>query len=356
MSVKDTLTQSQHRVAGWRRALPFWPLVFFLLLLGVACGVLWHFWPRILLSSIIWQRDLHQQLASILQQVKTHPAQAGLSLTLFSLFYGVIHAIGPGHGKVVITTYLATHPSRLKNSLRLTFASAVVQGLVAVLLVTLVLGVLQLSSRQLHQSSSWLEKGSFVLVILLGAILCWRAIGKAIAELKAARRRQVLSSSVGIKIQRIRPATENSLLAASHQHHENCGCGHQHVPSDSQLQAGTGWRTQAAVVLAMGLRPCSGAIMVLLFSKVIGVYMWGVLSALVMALGTSLTVSLVGFLVFYSRELAVRLSASRASSGWIPLVWAMLSLTGGLILIAAGVMLYQTSASAFGGGMGPFGH
>jgi hypothetical protein len=51
------------------------------------------------------------------------------------------------------------------------------------------------------------------------------------------------------------------------------------VPSDTQLQAGSDLRTQIAIVLAMGLRPCSGAVMVLLFAKVIGVYAWGVISA-----------------------------------------------------------------------------
>lgn len=324
--------------------LTLWPVAIFLLLLACGAFAFWHFWPQILLNSIIWQRSLHMQLAEILQQVKIHPAQAGLSLTLFSLIYGVIHAVGPGHGKVVITTYLATHPSRLKTSLRLTFASAVVQGLMAVFLVTLVLGVLQLSSRQLHQSSFWMEKGSFVLVIVLGLILCWRALRQGIRQINNIRKTSALQIN---SLQRIKPP---------HQHDEHCGCGHQHLPNASQLQAGGGWRTQAAVVLAMGLRPCSGAIMVLLFSKVIGVYAWGVLSALVMALGTSLTVSLVGFLVFYSRELAVKLSAKRAPSRGLQLSWTLLAFSGGLILIVAGVILYQASASALGGGIGPFGH
>ncbi len=102
----------------------------------------------------------------------------------------------------------------------------------------------------------------------------------------------------------------------THIHDEHCGCGHQHVPSDQQLQAGGDLRTQVAIVLAMGLRPCSGAIMVLLFAKVIGVYSWGVISAITMAVGTSLTVSLIGVLVFYSRALAVKLSATRTPAAW----------------------------------------
>lgn len=336
-----SLNLMENRKRHW--AWDLWPLAVFLLLLTVGAAALWQYWPRILLNSIIWQRELHQELAGLLQQVKANPQKAGLTLMGFSLIYGIVHAIGPGHGKIVITTYLATHPSRLKNSLKLTFASAVVQGLVAVLLVTLMLGVLQLSSRQLHQSSFWLERGSFILVMLLGVLLCWRALKRCYFTLKSLKRRR------GLAINSLRPLDDN------HVHDEHCGCGHQHLPTDQQLQAGSDWRTQATIVLAMGLRPCSGAIMVLLFSKVIGVYLWGVLSALVMALGTSITVSLIGLLVFYSRAMAVKLSAKRTPAAWQTVAWSALALTGGLILLLAGVLLYTAGGAAPDGGIGPFG-
>lgn len=320
-----------------------WPLAVFLVLMAAGGAVLWQYWPRILLNSIIWQRELHQELAGLLQQVKANPQKAGMTLMGFSLIYGIVHAIGPGHGKIVITTYLATHPSRLKNSLTLTFASAVVQGLVAVLLVTIMLGVLQLSSRQLHQSSFWLERGSFVLVMLLGVLLCWRGVKRCYNTLKALKPRK------GLVIQRLRPVDDQ------HVHDDACGCGHQHLPTDQQLQAGSDWRTQATIVLAMGLRPCSGAIMVLLFSKVIGVYLWGVLSALVMALGTSITVSMIGLLVFYSRTVAVKLSAKRTPAAWQTVAWAALALAGGIILLLAGWVLYNAGGASPDGGIGPFG-
>lgn len=60
-------------------------------------------------------KSMHQQMAQLLQQVKANPHQTGLALMMFSLIYGVLHAVGPGHGKVVIVTYLATHPAQLKT-------------------------------------------------------------------------------------------------------------------------------------------------------------------------------------------------------------------------------------------------
>ncbi|MBR7487218.1 nickel transporter, partial [Klebsiella pneumoniae] len=80
----------------------------------------------------------------LLQAVAENPAAAGLSLLGFSFAYGILHALGPGHGKVVITTWLATHPSKLKSSIGLTLAASLLQGLVAIVLVVVVLTLLRL--------------------------------------------------------------------------------------------------------------------------------------------------------------------------------------------------------------------
>lgn len=319
-----------------------WPLLLFLLLLAGAAQVAWFYWPELLFKTVVWQKNMHQQMAQLLQQVKANPHQTGMALMMFSLIYGVLHAVGPGHGKVVIITYLATHPAQLKSSLKLTFAASILQGGVAILLVTLLLGVLQLSSRYLHQSSFWLEKGSFLLVIGLGVLLCLRAIKRLCQQVKALKPRK-------IAIQRIQP------LAADHIHSDECGCGHRHLPSAQELQAGDDWRTRLAIVLAMGMRPCSGAIMVLLFAKVIGVYWWGILSAIAMAIGTSLTISLLALLVHYARRLAVHLSRKQAPAAWGAIAWATLALTGGMILLFAGVLLYLSSQPEMMGGIRPFG-
>ncbi len=130
------------------------------------------------MQSAVWQRSLNLELSRLLRAVAENPAAAGLSLLGFSFVYGVVHALGPGHGKIVITTWLATHPSKLKSSINLTLAASLLQGLVAIALVVLVLALLQLPARQLHLSSFWLEKGSYLLVGALGLLLCWRALKK----------------------------------------------------------------------------------------------------------------------------------------------------------------------------------
>ncbi|WP_267372621.1 MULTISPECIES: nickel/cobalt transporter [unclassified Pantoea] len=313
-----------------------WPLWLMAALLLSGGLLVWIYWSQILLQSVLWQKDLHRQMTQLLQQVAEQPHQAGLSLVIFSLLYGVLHALGPGHGKVVIATFLATHPARVKTSIRLTLLASLLQGSVAIGLVTVMLVILQTSSRQLHLSSFWLEKGSYLLVIGLGVLMGYRALRALWRALRP------------------RPAPLFRAFQPHHQHDAQCGCGHAHLPTPQQMQGSVSLKTLLLVVVSMGLRPCSGAIMMLLFAKVIGVYGWGVISAAVMALGTALTISAIGVLVQQARSVAQRLAQPRETAGSARLLIPLLTLTGSLILIVAGLALWQSAQLTLGGGIRPF--
>lgn len=315
-----------------RHWLQLWPLALFFILAFSGGVWLWHAWPQVLLKSILWQRELNQQLSGLLQAVAENPAKAGGSLLAFSFIYGVLHALGPGHGKVVITTWLATHPSKLKSSMGLTLAASLLQGFVAIGLVVVVLTLLALPARSLHLSSFWLEKGSYALVGVLGLLLCWRAMKKL---------RQILRKPTF------------TAFTPHHEHHAHCGCGHQHLPDPKQMESGNDWRARLVIVLSMGMRPCSGAIMVLLFSKVVGVFSWGVASALAMAAGTSITISSLALLVHSFRQLALRLSGNRAPVMWRQIGWTTLAFAGGAVLVVAAVVMWL-SAVPEGRGLRPF--
>lgn len=320
------------QMARKRRVLQWWPLLLFMVVAVFGALWLWQTWPQVVMRSALWQREVNMQMSTLLKAVAENPTKAGGTLLLFSFVYGVLHALGPGHGKVVITTWLATHPSKLKPAIGLTLASSLLQGLVAILLVVVVLSLLALPARQLHLSGYWLEKGSYLLVGVLGLLLCWRALK---------RLRQLLQ------------APKFRAFTPHHVHHDNCGCGHQHLPTQSQLQNGGDWRARLVIVLSMGMRPCSGAIMVLLFSKVIGVFAWGVASALAMAAGTSLTISGLALLVHGFRQLAVKLSGKRAPVLWRQIGWTTLALAGGVVLVSAALVMWM-SALPPGGGLRPF--
>ncbi|MBC1187288.1 MULTISPECIES: nickel/cobalt transporter [Kluyvera] len=315
-----------------RRWLSLWPLLLFFAVAVIGLLWLWQAWPQVMLQSVVWQRDVNQQMSGLLQAVAENPTQAGGALLLFSFVYGVLHALGPGHGKVVITTWLATHPSKLKSSIGLTLAASLLQGLVAIGLVIVVLTLLRLPARQLHLSSFWLEKGSYALVGVLGLLLCWRALRK----LRVLLRKPKFTA-----------------FTPHHVHDQHCGCGHQHMPDPKRLERDEDWRARLMIILSMGMRPCSGAIMVLLFSKVIGVFGWGVASALAMAAGTSLTISSLALLVHVFRTLAVKLSGNKTPVLWRQVGWTTLALAGGAVLVAAAVVMW-VSAVPVSRGLRPF--
>ncbi len=320
--------------ARTRRLWPLWLLAVMMLAAGFT---LWQHWPQILLQSVMWQKILNREMTQLLQRVSQQPQQAGVTLMLFSLAYGVLHALGPGHGKVVISTFLATHPAKLKTSMKLTLLAALLQGGVAIGLVTVMLVVLQTSSRQMHLGSYWLEKGSYLLVMALGVWVGWRALRSLYQVLRP-----------------VRPKMQIHALRPHHQHDENCGCGHAHLPSAEQMDQAVSKKTQALVVFSMGMRPCSGAIMMLLFAKVIGVYAWGVASAVAMAVGTAVTVSAMGLLVQRSRRLAERLGAANSGKRMAKIVMPALALAGGALLVLAGALLWQSAQPMMSSGLRPF--
>lgn len=348
------VVEKSERKRTLKTCISLWPLGLLLLLLAVSVRLALHYWPDIMLQSVIWQKSMHQQMSALLEAVHASPHQAGLSLLAFSLVYGILHAVGPGHGKVVITTYLATHPAQLKNSLKLTLASSLLQGVVAITLVSVTLGLLQLSSRALHTSGFWMEKASFALVASLGLWLSVRALKRLWRAFLRARTANVpVIQRVGM---RLSSASASPLVSVRQpQHKVDCDCGHRHLPSQDELHRGDDWRTRLAIVCAMGLRPCSGAILVLLFAKVIDVFLWGIASALAMALGTAITLSLLAVLVFYCRRVIERWGTRRAPALWQHMAWGTLSLAGGLLLLGVGVLLYLSAQPAMTGGIRPFG-
>ena len=91
---------------------------------------------RAVATIVEQQRQFHRKLAASLEAIRRDgAAAAGWTLIVTSFLYGVFHAAGPGHGKAILTAYLATHRQRLLRGILMSAAAAAVQGLTAILLV-----------------------------------------------------------------------------------------------------------------------------------------------------------------------------------------------------------------------------
>ena len=128
-------------------------------------------WSGYLVEVQAMQRDLHRQLAAAMRAVQVEGSAAAWALVVLSFLYGVFHAAGPGHGKVVISTYILTQESQLRRGLLLSLIASLCQGFTAVVAVSATVGLLGLSMRHAQGAATDLETLSYGLVALIGLTL-----------------------------------------------------------------------------------------------------------------------------------------------------------------------------------------
>ncbi len=270
------------------------------------------FWQRTRFEIARLQQELQRDLAGLVRELKSGDSLMPLAtLLFFSFLYGVVHAAGPGHGKVVISSYLLAQESQIRRGIQLSFLTALVQAFSAIALVGVLALVLDLTRREAAAKVQLLEIASYGLIILLGLWMLFAALrGK---------------------------------LGCGHDHghhdHGHHGHGHDHGAAqplaEAPLQAGGGFlRGLAPMVLSVGIRPCSGAVIILLFTLAQGIFLAGVGATFAMALGTALTVAALGILAVTSRKLAVRLAGQ--DSVWEDRIGRGLAVLGSLAICVFG--------------------
>ena len=265
------------------------------------------------------QATTQRRLTGIVRDIKAGEGLAAAALLIvFSFLYGIFHAAGPGHGKIVISSYLLTHDSRIRNGVLISFASALVQAVSAILLVGLFAVVLSVPHLQVTGHVRTLELVSYALIVALGLWMLYGALtGKTCCH-----------------------GGHDHDHGHSHDHGHDHGHGHGHGHSHGP-DTRAGRANVSALILAVGVRPCSGAVIVLLFTMANGLLAYGVAATLAMAVGTGLTVSLLGIASVYGNRLAGRVG--RFSEVWEARLRQGLALAGALFITAIGAILFAVT-------------
>lgn len=253
-----------------------------------------------------------------------------------SFLYGVLHAAGPGHGKAVLASYMVANERALKRGIVLSFLAALLQALVAILLVGLLSLVFHATAMGMRGTAAAIEKASYVGITLLGVLLLWRkgrafwsevsaarmvratpTYGLAFASLgsdaSGERRYRFERTSAGGGPRAAGGTTSAFVCDAAHEH--GPGCGHFHAPDPTRLGEGFSWRESISTVVAAGARPCSGAILVLVFALAQGMFYAGIASTLVMALGTAITTAALAAMAVLAKSFAMRLTGAGSARG-----------------------------------------
>ncbi|ART64776.1 hypothetical protein B9H00_13110 [Kushneria marisflavi] len=304
-------------------------------------------WQSLVADIIAWQRTLHRGLTTAMMTLSRREEVGDWwDLMALSLGYGVFHALGPGHGKAVVATYLLTHRAALKRGLVMTASAALLQGVVAIVIVTvLVLGFGWLT-REAMASTAMVEKASFVAVTLLGLWLMVRA-GRGLHGL---RRQPSPSSSLmgtlqpaALKLTAPQPFDTRVMTPLNHVSSGPCHCGRTH--HIDPMASGRHWREMTAAVISIGLRPCSGAVMILGVAAMLGFWWAGVLAVLAMSAGTALSTSILAAATVLGRRHMAGLF-QRAGNRRLPGLGHFFALMGGALITLLGIALLLNAPDA----------
>src|SRR5262249_274814 len=134
--------------------------------------------------------------------------------------------------------------------------------------------------------------------------------------------------------------------AHDHHDHDHAHCdhddhasawGHAHAPEPQELAGPGGWRRGLSAVIAVGARPCSGAIIVLVFALAQGLFWAGVVATFIMAIGTAITVAVIATIAVGAKAWAARFAET--GSGYRMLVMGGIEVGAAVVIIAFGSLL-----------------
>ena len=286
------------------------------------------------------------------------------ALVGLSFAYGVFHAAGPGHGKAVISSYMLANEVALRRGIVLSFVSAFLQGLTAIVVIGAVYLLLRGTSISMTSATWFLEVASYALVTLFGAWLLWQKAGRRLVARLSGQPAHSLSAAVASRHDHVHGHGHahdhghgehhghdhhHHHAGHNHGHHahgpgEVCSsCGHSHAPDPAALSDERfDWRSAWAAVAAVGIRPCSGALIVLTFALLNGLWLAGIASVFAMALGTAITVSILATLAVTAKNVAVKFAGDGRIGNR---VHATIEIGGALFVMLIGLTLLTAALS-----------
>lgn len=255
---------------------------------GLVCLVLYAlatYWPILMIKTVHFQRYLNHQLAELIYDIEENKQGAMLWFVLVSFGYGVLHSLGAGHGKVLVSSYLVSNRGTTSKALVITISTAFIQAMVAIVIVEFMLAMFSATMREIHTAIASAIRISYFCVVCLGIVLMIKSLSK------------------------------------------KCVLAHKHG--------------LYGIIAAVGLRPCTGAVMILLFSNMVGLRYTGIISAVAMAAGTAITTSIIACLAVKGKDSIAQLIPTQHSFKAIQFIG------GGFVALFGVLLLTSSQNSAF---------
>lgn len=293
-------------------------------LLGGAVAI--YYWPSMVGYAQTLQTSLHRDLADAMHALEARQGAAFWSLLLLSFLYGVFHAVGPGHGKVVIATYVASHPERLRRGLMISALSSLTQGVTAIVIVSGPFWLFDITARNTRALAGHLETISYGMIAALGLYLVVRAVRPLVRKWRT-----------------------RDHHAHSHDHeHDHHGCGHDHCGAVAHAVGDDreGILRTGLMILSIGIRPCSGAVLILILAAALDLLVSGSLAVVAMSFGTAITVAFLAVIAQSARGYASMLAERLPSHGGLWQLSAdLVAVAGGIVIMLFGLSLLEAALS-----------
>ncbi|PWJ21737.1 nickel/cobalt transporter [Jannaschia seohaensis] len=261
-------------------------------------------WDAVMAWAVATQREFQDAMARSLRAVRSGSPTAILSLCAATFAYGFVHALGPGHGKILLGGAALATQATLRRMVALSVVSALGQALMAILLVTALVGGVSLlsSTAAVDVVEEWLAPLSYALFAAIGGVIVARGM-RLVAQARAPA-----------------PVCQS--------------CGHAHGPAPEAVAELSSWRDSAALVFSVAVRPCSGALLLLAIAARLDVMMVGILAVLAMGLGTAAFNASVAASGVVARQLVH--SGETAS---FQVTAGVLHLLGGAVIVAISLVM-----------------
>jgi ABC-type nickel/cobalt efflux system permease component RcnA len=299
------------------------------------------------------QSEFYREISSTIRAAKSD-GSAVWTLLAISFAYGIFHAAGPGHGKAVISSYLVANQETARRGIALSFASALMQSLVAVVIVAVCAWLLNATAKTMCGAERAIEIASYALIAAFGARLVWTKGGGFMRALQAKRPALAMAAAHhghghddhhhGDSHSHTHVAHGHDHAGHDHGHVHDEHCGHSHGPSPSELAGPGGWRRGLGAIFAVGVRPCSGAILVLVFALAQGLFWAGIAATFAMGLGTAITVAAIAVVAVSAKDLARRLSGASEGGGALIMRGMEFAAAGLVLLFGLGLLLGYIAA------------
>src|SRR5262245_35729228 len=301
------------------------------------------------------QSEFYREMSQTIRAAKSD-GSAVWTLLGISFAYGIFHAAGPGHGKAVISSYLVANEETARRGIVLSFASAFLQALVAVVIVAVFAWLLSSTAKTMCSAEKAIEIVSYGLIAAFGARLVWT---KGAGFMRALQAKPELAMAVAHDLHDHGHAHDHAHHGHDHPHPDHSPhhdhshghdhvhdehCGHSHGPTPDQLAGPGGWQRGLGAIFAVGLRPCSGAILVLVFSLAQGLFWAGIAATFLMGLGTAITVATIAIIAVSAKGLAKRLSAGREGGGALIMRGIEFGAAGLVLLFGLGLLFGYLAA------------